>query len=105
MLGSARRPVPKESMMRFYSQQHRFYCGVDLHTRTLSLCVLDSAGAIARGATAPRFSREAAAVNSQGRVFEPLEQDRTQLIGRPFGSAGAFNTWPIPVARRLTPGY
>ena len=31
-------------MMRFYNQQHRFYCGVDLHTRTLSLCVLDSAG-------------------------------------------------------------
>jgi transposase len=30
--------------MRFYNQQHRFYCGVDLHARTLSLCVLDSAG-------------------------------------------------------------
>ena len=27
--------------------QHRFYCGIDLHTKTLSLCVLDSAGAIA----------------------------------------------------------
>jgi len=32
--------------MRFYNQQHRFYCGVDLHARTLSLCVLDAAGAI-----------------------------------------------------------
>src|SRR5262245_41108209 len=31
-------------MMRFYSQQHRFYCGVDLHARTLSLCLLDQAG-------------------------------------------------------------
>src|SRR5262245_4688544 len=31
-------------MMRFYTQAHRFYCGVDLHTRTLSLCVLDRAG-------------------------------------------------------------
>jgi transposase len=30
--------------MRFYNQQHRFYCGIDLHARTLSLCVLDSAG-------------------------------------------------------------
>ncbi len=30
--------------MRFYNQQHRFYCGVDLHARTLSLCILDSAG-------------------------------------------------------------
>jgi transposase len=40
-------------MMRFYSGQHRFYCGVDLHTRTLSLCVLNSAGAIVLEATLP----------------------------------------------------
>jgi transposase len=31
-------------MMRFYNQPHRFYCGVDLHARTLSLCILDAAG-------------------------------------------------------------
>jgi hypothetical protein len=30
--------------MRFYNQQHRFYCGVDLHARTLSLHILDAAG-------------------------------------------------------------
>jgi transposase len=30
--------------MRFYNQQHRFYCGVDLHARTLSLCILDADG-------------------------------------------------------------
>jgi transposase len=30
--------------MRFYNQPHRFYCGVDLHARTLSLCILDAAG-------------------------------------------------------------
>jgi transposase len=40
-------------MMRFYSGQHRFYCGVDLHTRTLSLCVLDSVGVIALEVTLP----------------------------------------------------
>ena len=39
--------------MRFYAGQHRFYCGVDLHTRTLSLCVLDSAGTIALEVTLP----------------------------------------------------
>ena len=45
---------PSEAMtMRFYSGQHRFYCGVDLHTRTLSLCGLDSSGAIALEATLP----------------------------------------------------
>jgi transposase len=31
-------------MMRFYNQQHRFYCGVDLHARTLSLHILDAEG-------------------------------------------------------------
>src|SRR5262245_41065122 len=39
--------------MRFYTGPHRFYCGVDLHTRTLSLCVLDADGAIVLEATLP----------------------------------------------------
>jgi transposase len=30
--------------MHFYTTQHRFYCGVDLHARTLSLGLLDQAG-------------------------------------------------------------
>src|SRR5919201_589733 len=30
--------------MRFYNQQHRFYCGVDLHARSLSLHALDAEG-------------------------------------------------------------
>jgi hypothetical protein len=30
--------------MRFYTQQHRHYCGVDLHSRSLFVCVLDQAG-------------------------------------------------------------
>src|SRR5262245_33805536 len=40
-------------MMRFYNQQHRFYCGVDLHARTLSLCILDATGTIVRQQTIP----------------------------------------------------
>src|SRR5436190_1689197 len=38
-------------MMRFYNQQHRFYCGVDLHARTLSLHVLDAQGQTALART------------------------------------------------------
>src|SRR5436309_1829549 len=37
---------PKETMMRFYDQQHRFYAGVDLHARTMHLCILDATGAV-----------------------------------------------------------
>jgi transposase len=32
--------------MRFYNQQHRFYCGVDLHARTMYLVILDHAGQV-----------------------------------------------------------
>ena len=30
--------------MRFYNQPHRFYCGIDLHARTMYLCILDPNG-------------------------------------------------------------
>jgi len=33
-------------MMRFYLQQHRFYCGVDLHARTMCVCILDADGTV-----------------------------------------------------------
>ena len=32
--------------MRFYNQAHAFYCGVDLHARTMYLCILNQAGTI-----------------------------------------------------------
>ena len=32
--------------MRFYTKQHRHYCGIDLHARTMYVCVLDSAGQV-----------------------------------------------------------
>ena len=32
--------------MRFYTGQHTHYCGIDLHARTMSLCVLNQAGEI-----------------------------------------------------------
>ena len=32
--------------MKFYTQQHRYYCGIDLHARTMYLCILDQQGEI-----------------------------------------------------------
>ena len=32
--------------MRLYAQPHRFYCSIDLHARSLHLCVLDQAGSV-----------------------------------------------------------
>lgn len=30
--------------MRFYTQQHNYYCGIDLHARSMYVCLLDQAG-------------------------------------------------------------
>jgi transposase len=30
--------------MRFYTQQHQFYCGIDLHARTMYVCILKQDG-------------------------------------------------------------
>src|SRR5512132_4420153 len=32
--------------MRFYTTQHQFYCGIDLHARTMYVCILNYAGEI-----------------------------------------------------------
>ncbi len=32
--------------MNVYSKQHRFYCGIDLHARSMHLCILDQVGAV-----------------------------------------------------------
>src|SRR5436190_14776069 len=38
--------LPRRTMMRFYQQQHPFYCGVDLHARTMHVCLVDQAGQV-----------------------------------------------------------
>ena len=30
--------------MRFYNRQHRHYCGIDLHVKTMYRCILNAAG-------------------------------------------------------------
>lgn len=32
--------------MRYYTQHHQYYCGIDLHARSLYVCVLDASGDI-----------------------------------------------------------
>ncbi len=32
--------------MRFYTQQHQYYCGIDLHARKMYVCILNSLGKI-----------------------------------------------------------
>ena len=32
--------------MRFYNHQHQYYCGIDLHVKTMYVCILDAAGQV-----------------------------------------------------------
>jgi transposase len=36
----------EEDRMRFYNRQHRHHCGIDLHVKTMYVCILDSAGQV-----------------------------------------------------------
>jgi hypothetical protein len=44
--------------MRFYSTQHRYYCGIDLHARTMYVCILDQGGAATLRGTSIRKSSQ-----------------------------------------------
>ena len=57
--------------MRFYNQSHQYYCGVDLHARTLYLCILDANGAIV-------FHQELAAGGQQ--FLEAVAPFRENLV-------------------------
>ena len=32
--------------MKFYTQTHKYYCGIDLHARCLYVCILDQQGTV-----------------------------------------------------------
>jgi hypothetical protein len=42
------KPPPKEeeTSMRFYTAQHKLYCGIDWHARTMYVCIVSRDGAV-----------------------------------------------------------
>ena len=32
--------------MMFYTQEHRYYCGIDLHARSMYTCIINQSGEI-----------------------------------------------------------
>jgi len=67
--------------MRFYNHAHRFYCGVDLHARTMYLCILDHAGQIV--------------------LHHEVPADPTAFLEASACSAGTG--WPISARRNRSP--
>src|SRR2546430_3788834 len=39
-------PPRRRPVMRFYTRQHKHYCGIDLHARAMYVCILDQSGTI-----------------------------------------------------------
>jgi transposase len=38
--------LKEETSMRFYTNQHQFYCGIDLHDRSMYVCIVSHDGEI-----------------------------------------------------------
>ena len=80
--------------MRFYTKPHQFYCGIDLHARTMDLCILNQDGEIVlhrkmtaapepfRQAIAP--SREELVVGVEGMFTWYWRADLGARAGLPF---------------------
>jgi transposase len=57
-------------LMRFYTTQHKYYCcGIDLHARSMFVCVLDGEGKIRVQRNLPTDSERFL------RLFEPYRED------------------------------
>jgi hypothetical protein len=47
MIGTSTPPDrDKEEAMQFYKQMHQFYCGIDLHARSMYVCIINQEGNI-----------------------------------------------------------
>jgi len=55
--------------MRFYNKQHQFYCGIDLHARTMYVCIMDHEGTILTHRNMPTT------VQTLADVLQPYRQD------------------------------
>ena len=59
--------------MRFYHGAHRYWCGIDLHARTMYVCILDAQGSRCspppRGSCSARRSRRASGTGPAGPIW------------------------------------
>jgi hypothetical protein len=80
-------PSPREVMtMRSYNQQHQYYCGIDLHARSMYLHVLDQHGQTRFGRDLPAGPDGRAGLTPYGCLAPPgLDADRA--CGRPGDDA------------------
>ena len=76
--------------MRFYQQQHKFYCGVDLHARSMHVCIVDQDGQtkVHKNIDATDSGQETAQTSVRPRHRQISEQRLSASVHRrpsPFG--------------------
>ena len=64
--------------MRFYTKQHQFYCGVDLHADAMYVCILNAVGEIVVHKNIPTIPKP-----FLGRIKPAKESNR-----KPYGHSG-----------------
>jgi hypothetical protein len=84
-------------MMRLYQGQHRAYCGVDLHARTLYLCVLAVAVLVEHQAVAPKLARRHAVIRRR------IGGGTDRASGSPF--AERMSTVVVTCRQQGRPGW
>ena len=92
--------------MRYYTQQHRFYCGVDLHARTMYLCILDGAGQIVYDKTlAARRWRRPWRLRGSGTSARASSRERGAIKGTSYeGGRGCLLYLTVQRYAELTKG-
>ena len=55
--------------MRFYTKHHQFYCGIDLHARTMYVCIIDHEGTVLTHRNMP------ATAETLADVLQPYRED------------------------------
>ncbi len=57
--------------MRFYTKQHKYYCGIELHTKKMYICIFDSTSPICLQKNT-KTSRNDKSVHQAFSIFEPF---------------------------------
>src|SRR5262245_40513908 len=87
--------------MRFYTQQHPFYCGIDLHARTMYVCILSQDGEVVlhrNMKAAPEPFLKAIAPYRDDMVGRRQMYLHVVLAGRSVcAGRAAFCPWPCPL--------
>ena len=79
--------------MRLYQGQHRAYCGVDLHARTMYLCVLDHDGRTLLHRTSP----------PPGRPSSRPSRPTATAWSSPASACSPGTGWPTPASEHGIP--